>query len=242
MTVPKDSAKRPSRRIAPKRPDGRTLRARSRAAGGTRTAAGAAPRHQEILDAAALLMQQRGFVGTTVEDVAGHLELTKAAFYYYVANKEELLYQIAQQTLERTDVMISAIGRSDAPPDRKLGQIVDSFVRLVAERPEFFTVYFQEKSHLGAQHQARVTRIERKIVRTVERVYRDGIAAGAFGRTDPAVAALGILGLCFWVHTWYRPDGRRSVDEISAMFQALIADGYRSASRVPGSAGLPGRR
>jgi len=172
-------------------------------------------------------MQQRGFVGTTVEDVAGHLELTKAAFYYYVANKEELLYQISQQTLQRTDATISAIGHSAAPPDRKLGEIVDSFVRLVAERPEFFTVYFQEKGHLGAQHQASVTKIERKIVRTIERVYREGIEADAFQRTDPAVAAFGILGLCFWIYKWYRPDGRRSVDEISAIFQALIADGYR---------------
>ena len=172
-------------------------------------------------------MQQRGFVGTTVEDVAGQLALTKAAFYYYVANKEELLYQIAQQTLQRTDARISVIGRSAAAPDRKLGEIVDSFVRLVAERPEFFTVYFQEKGHLGVQHQASVVKIERKIVRTIERVYREGIEAGAFGRTDPGVAAFGILGLCFWVYKWYRPDGRRSVDEISAILQALIADGYR---------------
>jgi len=227
--VPKD-AKHPSPRIAPKRPDGRTLRARARSAGtegGTRTAAGAAPRHQQILDAGALLMQQRGFVGTTVEDVAGQLELTKAAFYYYVANKEELLYQIAQQTLQRTEATVSAIGRSAAPPAERLRRIVDSFVRLVAERPEFFTVYFQEKGHLGAGHRSSVTRTERRIVRTVERVLREGIAAGTFRPTDTAVAAFGILGLCFWVYQWYRPDGRRSVDEISAILQALIADGYR---------------
>ncbi|HEY8656830.1 MAG TPA: TetR/AcrR family transcriptional regulator [Candidatus Limnocylindria bacterium] len=219
--------KRSGRALAPKRPDGRTLRARPRSTGGTRTADGAAPRRQEILDAGALLMQQRGFVGTTVEDVAGHLELTKAAFYYYVATKEELLYQIAQQTLQRTDATVSAIGRSAVPPGVKLGRIVDSFVRLVAERPEFFTVYFQEKGHLGVAHQASVTKIERKIVRTVERVYREGIAAGAFRRTDPSVAAFGILGLCFWVYKWYRPGGRRSLDEISAILQALCADGYR---------------
>lgn len=217
------------RPIAPKRPDGRTLRARSAGtAGGTRTASGAAPRHQEILDAAALLMQQRGFVGTTVEDVAGHLELTKAAFYYYVANKETLLYQIAQQTLQRTEATIGAIGRSAAPPADKLDAIIDSFVRLVAERPEFFTVYFQEKGHLGAEHQARVTKIERKIVRTIERVYREGIASGSVRPTDPTVAAFGILGLCFWVYKWYRADGARSVDEISAILRSLSAQGYRA--------------
>src|SRR5204862_435378 len=109
--------------------------------------------------AGALLMQQRGFVGTTVEDVTGHLDLTKAAFYYYVENKEELLFQISTQTLALADASIAAIERSSAPPDRKLASMVDSFVRLVAERPAFFTVYFQEKGHLGADHLRSVTRV-----------------------------------------------------------------------------------
>ena len=171
-------------------------------------------------------MQQRGFGGTTVEDVAGHLDLTKAAFYYYVENKEELLFQISTQTLALADASISAIERSDAPPERKLAQMIDSFVRLVAERPAFFTVYFQEKGHLDAEHLKTVIRVERKIAGALERVLREGTAAGAFRAADPAVAAFGILGMCFWVYKWYRPDGRLPVGAISRDLQALIARGY----------------
>src|SRR3977135_4285730 len=115
-------------------------------------------------------MQQRGFVGTTVEDVTDQLDLTKAAFYYYVENKEELLFQISTQTLALADASIAALARSAAPPERKLALMTDSFVRLVAERPAFFTVYFQEKGHLDADHLKTVTRVERKIVRSLERV------------------------------------------------------------------------
>ena len=174
-------------------------------------------------------MQQRGFVGTTVEDVTGHLDLTKAAFYYYVENKEELLFQISTQTLALADSSIAAIERSSATPDQKLAQMVDSFVRLVAERPAFFTVYFQEKGHLGADHLKAVTRVERKIASALERVLREGMSSGAFRRgQDPAVAAFGILGMCFWVYKWFRPSGRSSVDEVSAAFQALALTGLRA--------------
>lgn len=172
-------------------------------------------------------MQQRGFVGTTVEDVTGHLDLTKAAFYYYVENKEELLFQISTQTLALADASIAAIERSSATPDRKLAQMVDSFVRLVAERPAFFTVYFQEKGHLGADHLKAVTRIERKIATALERVLREGMTSGAFRAADPAVAAFGILGMCFWVYKWFRPAGRSNVDQVSATFQALALGGVR---------------
>jgi AcrR family transcriptional regulator len=173
-------------------------------------------------------MQQRGFVGTTVEDVTGHLDLTKAAFYYYVENKEELLFQISTQTLALADASITAIERSSATPDRKLARMVDSFVRLVAERPAFFTVYFQEKGHLGPDHLKTVTRVERKIASALERVLREGMATGAFRAADPAVAAFGILGMCFWVYKWFRPAGRASVDGVSSAFQALALSGVQA--------------
>ena len=223
--MPSPARRAPAKTIKPKRPDGRTLRARPRAAA---DAPRSGPRRQAILDAGALLMQQRGFGGTTVEDVAGHLDLTKAAFYYYVENKEELLFQISTQTLALAEASISAIERSDASPDRKLGAMVDSFVRLVAERPAFFTVYFQEKGHLGADHLRKVTRIERKIASALERVLRDGMASGAFRVADPAVAAFGILGMCFWVYKWFRPDGRSSADGVSATYQALALRGVQA--------------
>ena len=216
------SRRTPVPKLKPKRPDGRTLRARPRAAGDEPRSG---PRRQAILDAGALLMRERGFAGTTVEDVTGQLDLTKAAFYYYVENKEELLFQISTQTLELADTRISAIGRSSAPADRKLGLMIDSFVRLVAERPEFFTVYFQEKGHLAPAHLVTVTKIERKIASALERVVRDGSAAGLFRKTDPAVAAFAILGMCFWIYKWFRPNGRASVDEVSAAFQALGLQG-----------------
>ncbi len=208
----------PAKKLKPKRPDGRTLRARPRAAGDEPRSG---PRRQAILDAGALLMQQRGFVGTTVEDVTDHLDLTKAAFYYYVENKEELLFQISTQTLKLADASISAIKRSGAPADRKLAQMIDSFVRLVAERPSFFTVYFQEKGHLAPEHLRSVTRTERKIATALEHVVRDGTAAGLFRKADPAVAAFAILGMCFWVCTWFRPEGRASVDDVSEAFQSI---------------------
>jgi len=229
--VPRAARRAPAKTVKPKRPDGRTLRARPRIPG---TTPRSGLRRQAILDAGALLMQQRGFVGTTVEDVTDQLDLTKAAFYYYVENKEELLFQISMQTLALAEASISAIGQSSVAPDRQLALMIDSFVRLVAERPAFFTVYFQEKGHLGADHLRTVTRVERKIASALERVLREGMAAGAFRKVDPAVAAFGILGMCFWVYKWFRPAGRSTVDEVSAAFQALALRGV-VARVVPGT-------
>jgi hypothetical protein len=33
--------------------------------------------------------------------------------------------------------------------------------------------------------------------------------------------------MCFWVYKWFRPAGRSTVDQVSAMFQALALAGVR---------------
>src|SRR5210317_1815766 len=51
-----------------------------------------AQRHR-ILKAAASCFNEKGYSGTSLKDVSRHLGLTDAALYYYVRNKEELVYQ-----------------------------------------------------------------------------------------------------------------------------------------------------
>ena len=36
----------------------------------------------------------------------------------------------------------------------------------------------------------------------------------------------GLLGMCNWLHKWYRPDGKRSPAEIADVFVALLERGY----------------
>jgi AcrR family transcriptional regulator len=41
----------------------------------------------------------KGYKGTSLDDIASALEVTKGAFYYHIKNKEELLYQCFKRTL-----------------------------------------------------------------------------------------------------------------------------------------------
>ena len=68
-----------------------------------RSARGSGPaRRQAIIDEAIRLMHAKGYAATSIQDVANQFDFTKAAFYYYVKNKEELLYEVLLQTLQET--------------------------------------------------------------------------------------------------------------------------------------------
>ena len=172
-------------------------------------------------------MHAKGYAATSIQDVADQFDFTKAAFYYYVKNKEELLYEILLQTLQETVDRISRIAkRRGLAPAAKLDAIVRCYVELMADRPAVFSVYFQERAHLSPEHHQIVTELERQLLAMIQTVYRQGSRTGELQNLNPTVAVFGVLGACFWVYKWYRADGRLNVDDIVDTLRALLANGY----------------
>jgi AcrR family transcriptional regulator len=182
-------------------------------------------RTEQVIATSAQLIQEKGFRSTTLEEVAEKLDVTKAALYYYVADKEDLLFRIYLQTLELGLASVEAIVQSEQSPAAKVRALIDNQVRLVTNRPELFTVYFNEKACLSAEHYEEVTNLERQIVQGMVEVLRDGMATSALQDMDPTVAAFTVFGASSWVYRWYRPDGRLSVDEVSNILQRVILGG-----------------
>jgi AcrR family transcriptional regulator len=48
----------------------------------------------------AMMFNERGYRGTSLDEVARQLDVTKGAFYYHIKNKEDLLYQCFQRMLQ----------------------------------------------------------------------------------------------------------------------------------------------
>ena len=54
-------------------------------------------RKQELLDAALQLFNEKGYEGTTINDIIKKVGVTKGAFYYYFSSKEEILNVLSEQ-------------------------------------------------------------------------------------------------------------------------------------------------
>jgi AcrR family transcriptional regulator len=183
-------------------------------------------RRQEIFDRAILLMREKGFVGTSVQNLVDGLEFSKANFYYHIKSKEEMLYRISYETLQLKLQRIKAIVDSDLPHPQRMHAIVDCFVNLVVDHTAVISVYFEEKRHLTPAHRRQVTKLERQILDAFVAFYKEGVTKGHFRDVDPAVAVFGILGMCLWMVKWYRPTGPVSAKTISAQFNSILSDGY----------------
>ena len=58
-------------------------------------------RWNEIVDAAATLFREKGFVATSLEDIAREVGMYKGSLYHYIKSKEDLLFAVVREPAER---------------------------------------------------------------------------------------------------------------------------------------------
>ena len=72
----------------------------------------------EILEAAALIFSQKGFHGTSMQDIAQAVNLQKASLYHHITSKQEILVMVLDQALDLLIERMKGVMDLPLPPDR----------------------------------------------------------------------------------------------------------------------------
>ena len=176
----------------------------------------------ELYEHATRLFAERGFAGTSLQDIADALGITRPALYYYVRSKDELLAKLVTEVtdgpLTEIEELISRPGLDAAD---KLAVIVRVIVVRRATQPARFRLLIRSEAELPAELTDAYDQSRRAVLRTVATVVEEGVRAGLFRPVDSRVAALGVLGMCNWVGWWFRPDGRDGVDAVAEQLTGM---------------------
>jgi AcrR family transcriptional regulator len=170
----------------------------------------------EIYEQATRLFAERGFAGTSLQDIAEAVGLTRPALYYYVKSKDELLAKLVTEVTEGSAASIGAIARrADLDPAAKLHAIAKIGVQRQAEHAAQFRLLILSEADLPAELAAAHEAGRRAVLKSIARVIDQGIEEGVFRPVDARIAALGVLGMNNWVAWWFKPGGRDSIEKIS---------------------------
>jgi AcrR family transcriptional regulator len=181
-------------------------------------------RRDEILHAALRAFRERGYHGTTLEEIAGRLGLQKTALYYYFSDKEALLYECHRRSLDELDRVLEETDAGTKSPTEALMHVVREHVRVMIETLEGSSLAF-EVSALSPEHQSEVVAARDRYERRLRQIIADGCRSGEFRPVDPKLAVFAILGAINWIARWYRPEGSLDSPELGAQFAQLLVGG-----------------
>jgi AcrR family transcriptional regulator len=158
---------------------------------------------REILERAAELFAERGFAGTTVQDIADALGMSRPALYYYVKSKEVILEQLVENLSINDAKQLEAIRRRrSGDPVEKLREMAQHLATNAGSNPHQTQILAQSKHHLPDGIAQLNRDAERSIVQSLTWVLEQGMRRGQIRQVDVRTAALAIVGMCLWTAWW----------------------------------------
>lgn len=178
------------------------------------------------------MFAERGFAGTSLQDVAAAAGLKRPALYYYVKSKEDLLDKLIVEATSGPAQNLIVIGaRKEVDPAERLHAMAYWIVEWVATHSDRFLLLIKSEADLSPASAQKFTEGRRVALDAVIGVINEGIESGAFRRVDARVAAFGVWGLCNWTAWWYRPDGPLSLQSIAQELADMAVESLRRPQR-----------
>jgi len=109
----------------------------------------------EILDAAAQIISQKGFHATSMQDIARAVNLQKASLYHHVTSKQEILLALLDRALDLLIARIEAVVVKPLEPEEKLHQAMSVYLHTMLEHRDLAAVLLLEHRSLDNQYRSR---------------------------------------------------------------------------------------
>ena len=178
--------------------------------------------------AAVELFARFGFAATGIRDLAAAAHLSSSSLYEYMDTKDDLLVEIMRATIEPLDAAGRALAGGSPSPEWLLAAITQNHVWFHATHQHQAMVTDTELRSLDGSRRAAVVAMRDRYEAVWQSAVRAGVDAGVFDLDDAEVGARALISLCTGIGSWYRPDGRLSIERLCAAHVDLTLAAVRA--------------
>lgn len=182
------------------------------------------------------LFFKKGYFATSISDIASGCGIQKASIYYHYPSKEDLLFCILKETMEDLTACLNNSLSGIEDVEARMRAAVKSHVRFHLERQKENFIANSELRGLTSEHYKAIVEKRRHYEMIFQNLISEGNQQGVFAEGDVKILSYAILTLCTAGATWFKSDGRLSIDEIAVIYDDFIIGGLRQgrvASPVP---------
>lgn len=185
------------------------------------------PRKQEILDAAKKLFSDKGYVAASMRDLAKALSIKPASLYSHYTSKDEMLWEIAVRCAKEFHEYVLPMAASGGSVVERLENMLKGHLHMIIRNQNASAIFFEEWKHLEEPRRSTFltfrNQYEQAFIDTIE----EGKNQGLFRDVNPRFSMFTLLSSINWVHRWYRPNGRMSIEDIEQEFAKLLIVGIK---------------
>jgi TetR/AcrR family transcriptional regulator, cholesterol catabolism regulator len=185
-------------------------------------------RRDQIQAAAQQLFRDKGYLATSMRDIADEMQMKGGgSLYAHIRGKEDLLWDIATEAVKAFFGALEPILAKDLPPVEKLREAMIAHMLVIMSHLGATAVYFDEWRHLGDTRRAEFQAHRDAYERLFQRLIHEGIESGQFRPLDERLATLHVLGSMNAIRRWFRADGRLKAPDLASSIADMLLNGLR---------------
>ena len=196
-------------------------------------------RWDEILTAAAEEFNERGYKAARLQDIARRVGLLTGSLYYYIDSKEDLLYALAESSLQlglESTVEDELTASSDSAT--RLRAFIQRQMQIIDRLRGPAGGIERELASLSAEHREQIDSMRRRLHSFARSIIEQGVQDGDFDpAVDAGVATNTLFELLNTTRQWVKP-GRLTLSEIGDWYARMLIRGLvlrESFDRLPAS-------
>ena len=180
-----------------------------------------------VLERSVEVFNAQGFDGTSMEDLARHLGVTKSAIYHHVPSKDALLGLALDNALSGLEDAARDVRAAEGPAVARLETLVRRSVEVLVDRLPYVTLLLRVHGNSDVERQALTRR--RRLDRLTAELVKEAVADGDLRPdVDAAVTARLLFGTVNSLAEWLRPSSAHTAAELANAVTTVAFDGLRA--------------
>lgn len=182
-------------------------------------------KRKAIIREAARVFNRRGSHGTTLDEVADRLGVTKAALYRYVDNKNDLLFACHEEAMEIANEQLGIGERQGRTGLEKIRIGMTGYLRVMIGDMGVPVLVLEENA-LAENSARQIIVLRDAFEKRLRGLVEQGIRDGSILPVNPKLAVFMLLGALNWVTKWYSPEGVWTAEQASSAVIELATRGF----------------
>ena len=184
-------------------------------------------RQAELLQIAADLFAERGYVATTVRDIAEAAGILSGSLYHHFDSKESMIDEILSTFINQTLETYDAVVAEGLTPKETFERLVQVSLASMTTARSAILIYQNESRFLAqVERFAYLRDAHRRFERIWTGVLERGIEAGEFRPgIDPKLIYRLVRDTVWTAPRWWRPGGPLTPERITEQYVAMLVDG-----------------
>jgi TetR/AcrR family transcriptional regulator, cholesterol catabolism regulator len=185
-------------------------------------------RKEQVIRRAAELFREKGYVASSMRDLAQKMGIEAASLYSHIRSKEEILQSLCFDMATEFRKSLEEVEKQNISASEKLRKGIIGHVQVMARDLTASAVFMNEHRHLSQPFLRDFLLLRINYINRFKSIIEEGMNLGEFKNTiDKKLAVMTLFSSLNWMPQWYDPSATIEPTALGLQLADMLVNGLK---------------